>query len=206
MSVQVVLPMDESVVPLGGRIRESGMPPDEIWSSFFDVEEILNRMQIDSKVVDAADFACGYGTFTIPAAQRIQGAMHAIDIDREMIHIVDEKSQKLKLTNVRSSTRDLLQEGSGLDDDSIDYVMLFNILHLEDPLILLREAARVLRQGGKIGVIHWVRDSHTPRGPPLNIRPTVEQCIRWCHRAGFAVGSDNSIDLKPYHFGLVTTK
>ncbi len=198
--------MVETNVQARGKIRESGMPSEEVWCSFFNVEGILDQMLVSSRVVDAADFVCGYGTFTIAAAQRIQGAMHAIDIDPEMMRIVDEKSQRLMLTNVRSSIRDLSQEGSGLDDDSIDYVMLFNILHLEDPLILLCEAARVLRQGGKIGIIHWVRDSHTPRGPPLNIRPTGEQCIRWCRRAGFAAGSDNSIDLRPYHFGLVMTK
>ncbi len=193
-------------VPAGRKIRESGMPSEQVWCSFFDIEEVLNRMLINSQVVDAADFACGYGTFTIPAAERMQGAMHAIDIDPEMIRIVTEKLQKLKLTNVRTIIRDLLKDGSGLDDDSVDYVMLFNILHLEDPLILLREAFRVLRQGGQVGVIHWLRDPNTPRGPPLEMRPTVEQCINWCLQAGFAVGSDTSVDLKPYHFGLMMRK
>ncbi len=198
--------MVETNVPVGRKIRESGMPSEKVWRSFFNVEAILDRMLVNSQVVDAADFACGYGTFTIPTAQRIQGAMHAIDIDPEMIRIVDEKSQKLKLTNVRSSIRDLLQEGSGLDDDSIDYVMLFNILHLEDPLILLREVFRVLRRGGRVGIIHWIRDPNTPRGPPLEMRPTVEQCVDWCLQAGFAAGSDTPADLKPYHFGLLMRK
>ena len=151
-------------VPAGRKIRESGMPSEQVWCSFFDIEEVLNRMLINSQVVDAADFACGYGTFTIPAAQRIQGVMYAIDIDPEMIRIVNEKLQKLKLTNVRTINRDLLKDGSGLDDDSADYVMIFNILHLEDPLILLREAFRVLRRGGRVGIIHWLRDPNTPRG------------------------------------------
>jgi len=198
--------MVETNVRARGKIRESGMPSEEVWCRFFNVEGILDRMLVDSQVVDAADFACGYGTFTIPAAQRIQGAMHAIDIDPEMIRIVDEKSQKLMLTNVRSSIRDLLQEGSGLDDESIDYVMLFNILHLEDPLILLREVFRVLRRGGRVGITHWIRDPNTPRGPPLEMRPTMEQCVDWCLQASFATGSGTSVDLKPYHFGLLMKK
>ena len=192
--------------PTGGKIRESDMPSEEVWCSFFDVEGILNRMLINLQVVDAVDIACGYGTFAIPAAQRIRGVMYAIDIDPEMIQIVKEKSRRLKLTNVRLITKDLLHEDSGLDDDSVDYVMLFNILHLEQPLILLREALRVLKRGGRVGIIHWVRDSRTPRGPPLDMRPTVEQCVRWCLHAGFAAGSDISMELKPYHFGLVMTK
>jgi ubiquinone/menaquinone biosynthesis C-methylase UbiE len=198
--------MVKTMVPARGRIRESGMPSEEVWSSFFNIEGILNHMLIDSQVVDAADFACGYGTFTIPAAQRIQGIMYAIDIDPAMIHSIKEKAQRLKLTNIRPTTRDLLSEGSGLDDDSVDYVMIFNILHLEQPLNLLREAFRVLRRGGKVGIIHWVHDPRTPRGPPLDMRPTYEQCVEWCLQAGFAGGSVISMDLKPYHFGLVIAK
>ncbi len=149
---------------LGGKIRESGMPPEEVWRSFFNVEEILNRMRMNSQVVDAADFACGYGTFTIPSAQRITGIMYAVDIDPKMTQTVEDRARRLKLDNVRPIVRDLLREGSGLEDESVDYVMLFNILHSEQPLILLREAFRALRQGGLVGIIHWIRDPRTPRG------------------------------------------
>ena len=193
-------------VPDGRKIRESSMPSEQVWCSFFDIEEVLNRTLINSEVIDAADFACGYGTFTIPAAQRIQGTMYAVDIDPEMIRIVNEKLQKLKLTNVKTIIRDLLTDGSGLDDDSVDYVMLFNILHLEDPLTLLREVFRILRRGGRVGIIHWLRDPSTPRGPPLEMRPTVEQCVNWCLQAGFSAGSNTSVNLKPYHFGLLMRK
>jgi len=193
-------------VPDGRKIRESSMPSEQVWCSLFDIEEALNRTLINSEVIDAADFACGYGTFTIPAAQRIQGTMYAIDIDPEMIRIVNEKLQKLKLTNVKTIIRDLLTDGSGLDDDSVDYVMLFNILHLEDPLTLLREVFRILRRGGRVGIIHWLRDPSTPRGPPLEMRPTVEQCVNWCLQAGFSAGSNTSVNLKPYHFGLLMRK
>ena len=193
-------------VPDGRKIRESSMPSEQVWCSFFHIEEVLNRTLINSEVIDAADFACGYGTFTIPAAQRIQGTMYAVDIDPEMIRIVNEKLQKLKLTNVKTIIRDLLTDGSGLDDDSVDYVMLFNILHLEDPLTLLREVFRILRRGGRVGIIHWLRDPSTPRGPPLEMRPTVEQCVNWCLQAGFSAGSNTSVNLKPYHFGLLMRK
>jgi hypothetical protein len=49
MNVQVVLPMDETVIPSSGKISESGMPPEEVWSSLFSIEEILKRMRIDSE-------------------------------------------------------------------------------------------------------------------------------------------------------------
>ena len=98
----------------GGKIRESGMPPEEVWVRFFNVNKILNGMKIDSRLTDIADFACGYGTFTVPAAQKIRGIIYAIDLDPQMVHIVEQKSIKLGLTNVRPIVRDLLHDGSGL--------------------------------------------------------------------------------------------
>jgi len=206
MSIDEVLMMGEAVVPTGGKIRESGMPPEEVWSSFFDVEEILNRMKVNSGVIDAADFACGYGTFTIPTARRITGIVYAVDIDPKMTQIVGSRARALGLVNVRPIIMDLMREGSGLNDESVDYVMLFNILHSEQPRILVEEAFRVLRQREIVGIIHWIRDSRTPRGPPLDLRPTIEQCVEWCLESGFAHASAMSMELKPYHFGLIMRK
>lgn len=182
------------------------MPSEQLWSGFFDVQTTLNLMMVNSKIADVADFGCGYGTFAIPAAQRIRGILYAIDIEPKMLHAVELNSRNLGLPNVRTILSDLLLEGSSLENASVDYVMLFNVLHSEDPLILLREAFRVLKSGGKVGIMHWIRDASTPRGPPLEMRPTVEQCIEWCLRTGFATGTDNRIDLKPYHFGVVLSK
>jgi SAM-dependent methyltransferase len=191
---------------VGGKIRESGMPSEEVWSGFFNVEKTLDDMKVNSEVKDAADYACGYGTFTIPAARRIRGIMFALDIDPQMVRGVVEKTSRLGLGTVRPLIRDLLRDGSGLRKGSVDYVILFNILHLEDPLIILHDCLRVLRQGGRVGIIHWIHDPDTPRGPPLEMRPTVEQCIQWCLEAGFATGTDTRVNLKPYHFGLLMRK
>ncbi len=64
-------------------------------------------------------------------------------------------------------------------DNSVDYVMLFNILHAEDPVSLLKEAHRILKRDAKVGVIHWIYSDSTPRGPSLDIRPKPHQCIQW---------------------------
>jgi len=48
--------------------------------------------------------------------------------------------------------RDFVHEGSGLEDKSVDYAMLFNILHAEKPEELLKETYRILKPEGKLGV------------------------------------------------------
>ena len=84
------------------------------------------------------------------------------------------------------------------------WIMLFNILHTKEPEKLLREAYRILQVGGKLGIIHWNYDLTTPRGPPMEIRPKPEQCIKWAESAGF--NSSIKYDLKPYHYGIVMEK
>ena len=97
-----------------------------------------------------------------------------------------------------------MEEGTGLPDKSVDYVMLFNILHLEKPIALLDEAYRILKESGKLGIIHWNYDPKTPRGPSMDIRPKPEQCVKWSESVGFY--GPIQYDLKPYHYGIVLRK
>jgi SAM-dependent methyltransferase len=186
------------------KIRESGMPEREMWEKFFDPVKILSTLGINSQTGDVAEFGCGYGTFTIPVAKVIKGKVYALDIEPEMIHATDEETRKHGLSNVRTVMRDFITEGSDLPDGSMDYVMLFNILHLEKPMVLIDEAKRILRGGGKLGIIHWNYDPKTPRGPSMDIRPKPEQCVKWAESAGFS----NAIqyDLTPYHYGISLIK
>lgn len=180
------------------------MPPQEQWDSFFDPERILDELRLDSSRNDVVEFGCGYGTFTLPAARRIGGTLIALDLDPAMVEATRRRAEQDGLENVDCRLRDFLADGTGLAGDSVDYAMLFNILHGENPLGLLSEARRSLRPGGLLGVIHWVQEESTPRGPPLDIRPTPEDCLQWSRNAGFAPAA-GVIDLPPYHFGLVFT-
>ena len=186
------------------KVRESGMPEENMWKGFFKPEKVLKILQLDKSIRDVADFGCGYGTFTIPAAKIVGGKVYAIDIEPEMVKGTEKKARENKLGNVETILRDFVSRGSGLKDKSVGYVMLFNILHTDKPEKLLREAYRILRNGGKLGIIHWNYDSTTPRGPPMEIRPKPEQCIEWATNSGF--NSPRKYDLKPYHYGIVMEK
>lgn len=186
------------------KIRESGMPDEALWERFFQPEALLSEMELSSDIGDVAEFGCGYGTFTIPASRIVAGKVYAIDIEPGMIRRVKERSCECSAYNIETVQRDFITEGSGLIDESVDYVMLFNILHAEDPVSLLKEAFRILRPGSKVGIIHWNYDPATPRGPPMEIRPWPEMCMRWGLSAGFE--HLKSCDLKPYHYGTVLIK
>ena len=186
------------------KIRESGMPERNMWEKFFNPNKILSTLGLDSQINDVAEFGCGYGTFTVPAAKIIKGKIYALDVEPEMIRLTVEEAKKQGLINVVAIQRDFMAVGSGLKDASVDYVMLFNILHLENPAVLLSEARRILRKSGKLGIIHWNYDPMTPRGPSMDIRPKPEDCIKWAENAG--LNGAIRYDLKPYHYGIVLIK
>lgn len=186
------------------KIRESGMPDEKQWEDFFEPEKILKIMKLNHNIINVAEFGCGYGTFTIPASKVIKGTLYALDIEQEMINRVIERANNDKLNNIQTILRDFIHEGSGLEDENVDYAMLFNILHAEKPEDLLKETYRILKPGGKLGVIHWNFDPETPRGPPMEIRSKPEQCIKWAVGIGFKF--ENGHDLEPYHYGLVFSK
>ena len=186
------------------KIRESGMPDEARWASFFDCEAAVGRLFGATGVQgDVIEFGCGYGSFTVPAARRTSGLVTALDIEPGMIAIVCEKAASLGLHNIRAELRDFVADGTGVDARSQAYAMIFNLLHLAQPVELLREARRTLQDGGVLSVMHWRSDIPTPRGPPLEMRPTPEQCRQWMADAGFR--DIESVDLQgccPFHFGL----
>ena len=188
------------------KTRESGMPEESVWAEFFDPETALRRLGLTSFCGDVVDFGCGYGTFTVPAARIVSGTVHALDIESDMLQATAAKAQEAGLQNVKTYLRDFVAEGSGLPAASVDYAMLFNILHAERPEVLLKEAFRVLKPGGLLAIIHWNYDPATPRGPSMDIRPRPERCRGWAERTGFVVQAPGTIDLPPYHYGMVLNR
>lgn len=187
------------------KIRESGMPDEAQWTGFFDCEAAVGKLLGAAGVRgDVIEFGCGYGSFTVPAARRTSGLVTALDIEPGMIAVVREKAASLGLHNIRAELRDFVADGAGVDAGSQTHAMIFNLLHLAQPVELLREAHRILQDGGVLSVMHWRSDIPTPRGPPLEMRPTPAQCRQWMAEAGFlAIESVDLRDCCPFHFGLI---
>lgn len=166
------------------------MPDESYWESLFDVPLILDRLGI-AQFRDVAELGCGYGTFTVPIAQAIGGTLYTYDVDPAMLARTEQRAAGLRVV---CENRDVMEFGFGVQ---VDAVLLFNILHTEQPIKLLTQAAAV---APNVLVIHW-RHGDTPRGPSLDIRPRPEQIVAWATAAGLEpVG--NSIALPPWHYGF----
>jgi SAM-dependent methyltransferase len=183
------------------KLRESGMPPQDYWETLLDAPAVLEAFGFGATTGDVAELGCGYGTFTLPLARRIRGLVHTFDIDATMVAATTQRAGDAGLGNIRAEVRDVLAGGFGRPAASCDAALLFNILHAEEPVVLLRAARAVVKPGGLVAVIHWRRDIATPRGPSSDIRPSPEQIIAWAEPAGL-VAEGKAFQLPPWHFGL----
>jgi SAM-dependent methyltransferase len=183
--------------------RDSGMPAAQQWESYFDPPGVLDALGGRRISGDAVEFGCGHGTFTVPTAQRASGTVYALDIDPDMVAATSARVGEAGLRNVVVEQRDFVSDGCGRQPRSASFALLFNILHIEDPVCLLKEAHRVLQPNGLAAIIHWNHDADTPRGPPLDIRPRPQQCRRWAEEAGFQWLRDQKLPDCPWHWGMV---
>jgi SAM-dependent methyltransferase len=188
--------------------RESGMPAEDYWETFYDADCIVVKLECAKRGDESiAEFGSGYGTFTLPAAKRTTGNVYAFDIEPELVESLNQKAQAMALPNVRSLTRDFVAQGTGLEARSVDHVMVFNLLHIEEPVKILVEALRILKPGGLVSIIHWKYDPSTPRGPSMNIRPKPEQCREWAEAAGFVFERYQDLsECCDFHYGMILSR
>ncbi len=184
------------------KLRESGMPEEAYWETLFDVPLILDRLGVDARLRNVIEFGCGYGTFTIPVAKRISGALITFDIDEAMVERSRQRAAAVGAYNVVYVVGDVFADGFGGVEGSKDACLLFNILHCGEPVKLLAEGARVVRPGGAVLVIHWRHDPATPRGPSMEIRPRPEQIVAWAEETDLLEAEGPVIDVPPWLFGL----
>ncbi|HCW92517.1 MAG TPA: hypothetical protein DHM44_02430, partial [Flexistipes sinusarabici] len=99
------------------KIRESGMPEEDYWNSFFDAELLIETL-VASRLErgNVVEFGSGYGTFTVPLAKKISGIVYGFDIETDLVSLLDKKCKRLCLANVQLETRDFVEKGTGLLD------------------------------------------------------------------------------------------
>ena len=108
------------------------------------------------------DFGCGYGTYTIPVAEIVDGwgKVYALDKDKEVLDKLMQNAGLMGLRNIEKiETSGELE--TGLANCSIDVALLFDVFHEfyfpgeEDRKKLLDEMYRIMRPSGILSVSVW---------------------------------------------------
>jgi 2-polyprenyl-3-methyl-5-hydroxy-6-metoxy-1,4-benzoquinol methylase len=129
------------------------------------------------------DYGCGPGIFTIPAAEIAgrEGIIHAFDVRSQPLEQVYEKAKSVGLTNVRTILAENSSLSTGLQDESADVILVFDMMHtIADKQGLLKELNRVLKKNGFLSIF------------PLHIGTTrmleiIEQSSLFCLRDRFSL-------------------
>ena len=91
------------------KFRESGMPDENLWNTFFNPVQILKLMEINKKVNILIDIGCGYGTFLFPESRIVKKAI-GIDIDNQMIEYCKTQIEEQGYKNIELILGDISQE------------------------------------------------------------------------------------------------
>jgi ubiquinone/menaquinone biosynthesis C-methylase UbiE len=114
--------------------------------------EILSDVGIESGF-HVLDFGCGPGAYTESISKMVgnNGKVYALDLHPRAIQSVQNMISKKNLTNVETILSDTQ---TGLPDESVDIVLLYDVFHmLQKPQELLSDLSRILKPKGKLSVL-----------------------------------------------------
>ena len=147
-------------------------------------DQIMDALQIAEGSV-VADLGAGGGWFTVRLARRVgpNGRVYAEDIQPQMIEAIKRRVQRENLQRFVET-----KLGNPLDpqlpENSLDAVLIVGTYYeMEQPIALLRNAARALKKDGKIAIIDFTMAGGGP-GPPMEERVDPERVIREANAAG----------------------
>jgi ubiquinone/menaquinone biosynthesis C-methylase UbiE len=167
---------------LDSKQREKLIPP----------EVLISQMPIQ-KNHTLLDVGAGSGFFTISMAESTSSKVYAMDPDKRMLSVIEEKAKEKGLTNIEL-VPDYL-ENLSIQNDSIDFVMASLILHEVSSLAkALSNIFEVLKSGGHLLCLEYEKDDLLIEGPPMSIRIGSEELEKVLSLSGFEIVKKTKIN------------
>lgn len=142
-----------------------------------------------------ADLGAGTGYFSLPmASEATHGKIYAVDSQKEMLHLIEDKLSDQQASNVHLVHADAHK--TGLADGSCSFVFMANVWHeFDDRTAVLHESLRILTRSGRIAVLDWRPDVEREAGPPLDHRIDYKAAMAELAAAGFQAIAHRNIGL-----------
>jgi ubiquinone/menaquinone biosynthesis C-methylase UbiE len=137
--------------------------------------ELLRDVAQVKQGMTCVDLACGTGTLSLPMAELAgkDGRVYAVDRSAEMLEHLKHKGPPANVFTVESDVTN-----TGLDTGIADFCLMAFILHeIKTPELIVREACRLLKSGGRAMVVEYREDKDSP-GPSKKVRIKKIDLIR----------------------------
>lgn len=175
-------------------------------SSFLNPVRVVRAAKLDEGM-QVADLSAGAGFFTRAAARVVGdgGVVWALDSNRELLPRVKALAAAEGLHNVEvmHGTPERVG-GSHLPEAHFDLVIAANLLFsLEDKSATAKEAARILRRGGRVLLVDW-KGSYGGLGPHESHVVSLQEARKVFEEQGFSFLEE--VPAGEYHWGCIMKK
>jgi len=154
--------------------------------------------------MEVADFGAGSGAHALAVAKALMstGRVYAIDIQQDLLSKLKNTAVREGLHNVEVIWGDIEKpNGSKLRDNSMDFVLLSNILfQVENKKNIAEEAFRILKPSGRVIVVEWDEEKKI-FGPPLSHRVNRQEAENFFLKKGFIF--EKEFNAGENHYGVI---
>ena len=173
---------------------------------FVNPQDVVKHLALTPEM-RVADMGAGSGAYTFACAEVIgeKGRVYAFDVQKDLLTRITNECRKRGYQNVDTIWSDIEEKKSTRFSDSIiDVVILSNVLfQLPDKNIPLQEAARIIKQDGRVIVIDW-SESFKNMGPHKDDVLTAEDAKKLIEANGLMCAQVFSPGA--HHYGYICRK
>ncbi len=159
---------------------ENGHRAHGFSSAFFlDSDEIIQELNLKGTET-IMDAGCGDGHNAIKILEDYnhKGLVYAVDVYDASIEDMEKYKSDNDVENLINIEADITEGIPGVDDGSVDIVLMVNVFHgfkasrkLDEAII---ELSRIIKNDGKIAIMDY-KAWDVPNGPPTPVRSSPEE-------------------------------
>ena len=157
-------------------------------SKFLNPDDVLSELDFrgDETFMDAG---CGDGHNAIKILEEYnhKGTVYAVDVYDASIEDMEKYKSENDVQNLINIEADITEGIPGVDDESVDVILMVNVFHgfkasrkLDEAVIELK---RIVKKDGKIAIMDY-KAWDVPKGPPTPVRSSPEELEELFNRHG----------------------
>lgn len=176
-------------------------------NELMDSKEVLEKIGLKESD-KVADLGCGgKGYFSLQAAKLVgnKGLVYAVDILKSVLKNVENEAKLRNICNLKTVWSNLEIGGATkINQKSLDVCLLINILfQTEKHFEVIKEAVRLLKNGGKLAIIDW-KATAVAFGPSPKMRVSSAEVRNYAKQ--FGLKEEQSFEAGKFHYGIIFVK